>query len=192
MSEPSSAGRPRAAMSRRTPASISERPAPDARGSRSRRPRGPAGAGLRHGRPAPEHGGELLLRERLGEEIVHAGREAALAVALHRVGGERDDGQPRAARLCLAPPYLAGWPSTRPSPASGNPSAPPRSSPRSPLPARAAVDGRLRSDSRDSRACRPRPRDSRHCPRPGGCAVRRAAEPDACRGVAPPDRCSRG
>jgi len=42
--------------------------------------------------PTFQSGGQRLLRERLGEVVVHAGREALLAILLHGAGGEGQDG----------------------------------------------------------------------------------------------------
>src|SRR5581483_10243052 len=41
--------------------------------------------------PLPQHGVQGVLAERLGEVVVHPRREAALPVALHRIGGQRND-----------------------------------------------------------------------------------------------------
>ena len=51
---------------------------------------GGAGAG-----PAGDHPEELVLVDRLGEHVVHAGGHHPLALVLHRVGGQGDDGQLR-------------------------------------------------------------------------------------------------
>ena len=79
--------------------------APDAGASICRR--------LRRQRP-PHHTGqpplderrELLDRVRLRQVVVHAGREAALALALHRVRGDRGDR--RVPARAFAPPDLGG------------------------------------------------------------------------------------
>ena len=47
-------------------------------------------------RDAVKRAHELLDADRLGQVVVHAGGEAQLAVALHRVGGHRDDARPLA------------------------------------------------------------------------------------------------
>ncbi len=63
----------------------------------------------RHRDPAADDGGQLLLGEGLGQVIVHARRQAGFAVALQRVGGNRDHGQAAlAAHLALVAPDLAG------------------------------------------------------------------------------------
>ena len=62
---------------------------------RRRDPVGPAGCGLR--RPSCSTScAEPPRVERLGQVFVHAGREAALAIAFHRVRGHRDDRHVRA------------------------------------------------------------------------------------------------
>src|SRR3989442_12218646 len=42
--------------------------------------------------PRPEHGDELLGIDRLGEIVPGPGLDALLAIALHVLGGDRDDG----------------------------------------------------------------------------------------------------
>ena len=49
--------------------------------------------------------------DRLGEVVVHAGGEAHLAVALHRVGGHRDDARPRRAAPARVMRRVASRPS---------------------------------------------------------------------------------
>ena len=89
MSEPRSAGRPRAAMLRKTPG----RPAGFAWSFRTSGSRGP-----RRGSQRSSDLRELLPSERLAQEIIHAGGQTALAISFERIGGQRDDGHPWAAR----------------------------------------------------------------------------------------------
>ena len=130
-----------------------------------------ASCALRCARPAPEQCCQLRLSERLAQEIVHAGGQAAFAVSFHGIGGERDDGHPR-----------------RPAPASRRRISAVAVSPSMTrhltihehrIEARIAhrfdrqpaIDRPPRSCSRDSRACRSRPRDSPDCPRPAESAA---------------------
>ena len=53
--------------------------------------------------PALEQRRQLLLGEGLAQEIIHARGKTALAISLHGVGGQRDDGHPRAAGIQFAP-----------------------------------------------------------------------------------------
>ena len=109
MSELNREGRPREAMSRNTTASISGAADALLRGAG-------VGAGadfapcnaLPRRRPLLERRRKLELSERLAEEIIHAGREAAFAITLHGIRRERDDGDPGAARPPLAPPDFRG------------------------------------------------------------------------------------
>ena len=55
--------------------------------------------------PAPQDVGEVGVAHRLGDVVVHAGVEASLAVAVHRMGGHRDH---RRAAALLAAAQLAG------------------------------------------------------------------------------------
>ena len=79
--------------------------------------------------------------DRLGDVAVHAGRQAALAVALHGVGGHGDDRQCRPPAARSRRRGSAASPRSRPSPASARPSAPGRTAP---PPARPAPRGRRR------------------------------------------------
>jgi hypothetical protein len=57
---------------------------------------------LRRLHPPPKRRPERLRRHRLGNVVVHARFEVALAVALHRAGGHGDDGRPAVLALQLA------------------------------------------------------------------------------------------
>ena len=61
------------------------------------------GRGLgEHPEPALERALEVRVAHRLADVVVHAGGEAALAVAVHRVRGHRDHGRVAAAALAAA------------------------------------------------------------------------------------------
>ena len=122
----------RSAAQIRAPPCRSTKPASSAPpGSRSCRQRARASIGCRPRAPsmrpraAPTSGRashQVFAHERLREIVVHAGGEAALAVAVHRVRGERDD------RRSASPPRLRArgsraWQRSRPCRASGSPSA---------------------------------------------------------------------
>ena len=106
------------------------------------RRRGVAAATGRHSRRARGNAVDELQQsravDRLRDVVVHADLDAALAIALHRVRGHRDDREVRAGRLLRA--RGSPWsPRSRPSPASARPSAPDRPrcvSRRRPLPCR--------------------------------------------------------
>ena len=110
-----------------------------------------------------------LHADRLGEVVVHAGGQAQVAVALHRVGGHGDD-----ARALARPPARAdrgAWPPGRPSPASARPSARrrrPAARPTRPPPGRWP---RGRRGSPSAAGCAARASGSRRCPRRAGCAA---------------------
>jgi hypothetical protein len=57
---------------------------------------------LRNGEPFLQELCQRAAIERLGDVIVHAGREAALAIAGHRVRGHRDDRKMSRAGRALA------------------------------------------------------------------------------------------
>ena len=50
-----------------------------------------------------QHLGQLFPIQRLGDEAIHAGREAGLAVLGRGVGGQRDDGRAGAAAFRFRP-----------------------------------------------------------------------------------------
>ena len=127
-----------------------------------RRRRGRAGAqrtacaGALVAQPAREHRGQRARVDRLGQEVVHAGGQAALPLALDRGGGHRDHREPCAG--VLAGRGSPGWRRTRPSAASARPSARRRTPPlRSTSSASDAVVGGRRRRSRAPRAGRRRP-----------------------------------
>ena len=153
----------------------------------SERPSGP-------GRPrsrASKAARSSACADRLGQVAVHAGRQAALAVAFHGVGRHGDDRDVAAGRR----PPVRGWPRpprSRPSRASARPSAPRRSgrprAPRAPGGRRAATttecpslehaDGHLLVDrvvlgQQDPQPRRPRV--GRPASRPRRCAADRVA-----------------
>ena len=69
---------------------------------------------------------QFVAREGLGDEVVHAGVQARLAVDVGGGGGERDHRQPRQAQRCAPARGSRAWRPCRPSPACGSPSAPGR------------------------------------------------------------------
>ena len=75
--------------------------------------------------PARHHRRQLAPRVGLGQVVVHAGGQAGLGVADQRIGRQRDDGDAAAPSGCLRFPFAdrAGWRRSRPSRASGSPSA---------------------------------------------------------------------
>ena len=73
------------------------------------------------GRKTDKRALERVRADRLGDEVVHADPEAAGLLLGGDAGGHRDDG--RTPDAALAPAQLHRWPGSRPSPASGSPSA---------------------------------------------------------------------
>ena len=69
----------------------------------TQRPRCAGGSGLgaaRRVQPDAQQREQLLGVDRLGDVVGRAGLDALLAVALHRLGGERDDRQVREPLAC--------------------------------------------------------------------------------------------
>ena len=103
---------------RPAPPSARRRP-PAARAGRRRRAAATAGAATGHPDPPVERGDERLAAQRLGDEVVHAGGEALLAVAREGRRGEGDDR--RACCLPAAGCGSRGSPRSRRAVASGSP-----------------------------------------------------------------------